>query len=50
MTKPPLLPERDVAARASLVRTLTPHAIRSMARLVFLFFLVLPFGLAFIPW
>jgi adhesin transport system membrane fusion protein len=50
MNKPPPLPERDVAARVSLGRTLTPHAIRWMARLVFLFFLVLPFGLAFIPW
>ena len=50
MKQTQVLPERDVAARVSLARTLTPRTIVWMARLVFLFFLALPFGLALIPW
>jgi adhesin transport system membrane fusion protein len=50
MTKSPPLPERDVAARVSLRRTLTPGTIGWMARLVCLFFVVLPFALALVPW
>jgi adhesin transport system membrane fusion protein len=46
--RPP--PERDVAARVSLQRSLTPRPVRWLARLVFLFFLLIPFALAIVPW
>jgi len=44
------LPDRDAARRASLAHSATPAAIRLTARLVFLFFLLLPVALAFVPW
>jgi adhesin transport system membrane fusion protein len=39
-----------VAARVSLQRSLTPRPVRWLARLVFLFFLLIPFALAIVPW
>ena len=50
MNQPQPLPERDVAARRSLAHSLTPNTVRWMARLAFLFFLLLPVGLAVVPW
>jgi adhesin transport system membrane fusion protein len=50
MTPSRNLPEYDVAARRSLGATRTPPTVRWLARLVFLFFLGLPFALALVPW
>lgn len=44
------LPERDATARVSLRHSLTPRAVRWLARLVFLTFLAIPFALALVPW
>ncbi|MFM8414926.1 MAG: HlyD family secretion protein [Planctomycetota bacterium] len=45
-----VLPERDAKTRASLRHSLTPGAVRWLARLVFLVFLAIPFALALVPW
>lgn len=45
-----LPPEQDAAARVSLANSLTPRAIRWMARLACAVFLAIPFALAFVPW
>ncbi|MFM7137887.1 MAG: hypothetical protein ACKO1M_12600, partial [Planctomycetota bacterium] len=47
--KPPP-PERDTVARVSLARSLTPQGVRWVARLVFAFFISIPFILALVPW
>jgi multidrug resistance efflux pump len=46
----PLPPERDAKNRVSLAHALTPKAVRWLARLVFAFFLCIPFALALVPW
>jgi adhesin transport system membrane fusion protein len=46
----PVLPERDANNRVSLAHSLTPKAVRWLARLVFAFFLSIPFALALVPW